>query len=618
MTFDRIPIGKIKYILAPADFLTAVISFYLAYYWRFDGAIPGMYYESFARLWLIYGFIKLAVFFMTGIYRRVWRYAVARDLIYLAGTVFGSILLLIAAGFYLQVSVPRSIFIFTCMLDIMVTGGIRVIPKLKKEKGKSFYNGGDLKRLLVIGAGDAGVLVVKELFRQENPTMVPVGFIDDDEDKKNLKILGLPVLGTREMLNSIVQEHSIQEVLIAMPSAPGHVIRDIYESCRKINVSVRTLPRMYDIINGQISVDLIREVKLEDLLGREPVQLDMKAITTSFNNKSILVTGAGGSIGSELCRQLCRCNPQVLYLLGHDENPIFEIELELKNHFPHLNIKPVIADIKDVTRVCQVFEDFRPQVVFHAAAHKHVPLMEENPGESFKNNVLGTKNVAEAADKYHAETFVLISTDKAVNPSSVMGATKRIAEIIIQQLDKISQTKYTAVRFGNVLGSRGSVIPIFQEQIKNGGPVTVTHPDMRRYFMTIPEAVQLVLQAASMSTGGEIFILDMGEPVKIVDMARELIRLSGFEPERDIAIEYTGVRPGEKMYEEILTSEEGTSATRHKRIYVAKNQDFDEAEIEHCIREFHQGKRYERESVFELLSLLEKCNLKTNHSSNAS
>lgn len=603
--------GKSKYLLMPVDFFIGIISFYLGFFWRFDGEIPVQFIQSFQKLWFMYVLIKITVFLVMGIYTRVWKYAGTRDLVTLINSLILTNLGLVTAGYFIQIIVPRSVFIFTLMMDIFISGGIRVLPKIIKEKGLRIYNSKELIRLLVVGAGDAGVLVVRELFRQQKPTMLPVGFVDDDENKQQLKILGLPVLGKRDKLQQIINEFAIQEVLIAIPSAPGQVIKETFTICRANSIPVRTLPRMHDIINGQISVDLIREVKLEDLLGREPVQLDMEQITDSLRKKRVLVTGAGGSIGSELCRQIARCNPSEIILLGHDENPIFEIEIELKYKYKSFNIIPTMADVKDYERVSGIFKEYKPQVVFHAAAYKHVPLMEYNPGESYKNNVIGTKNVAIAADKYGAEAFVLISTDKAVNPSSVMGATKRIAEIIIQGMNEISNTRYTIVRFGNVLGSRGSVIPIFQEQIRAGGPVMVTHPEMKRYFMTIPEAVQLVLQAASMSEGGELFVLDMGEPVKIVDMARELIRLSGFEPDKDIAIQFTGIRPGEKLYEELLTGEEGHSATKHSRIYISSKQDFNIKEVNYILGKLTDNYNITRETVFNTLHTLE--NKRSNH-----
>lgn len=589
-----------------ADLVLGVLAFYGAYFLRFEGNIPVQILSSFTSLWLCYIVVKVGVLRLGGLYNRIWKFAGARDLLFLVGALFITNLVMIAVSYFWRIAVPRSVFILTFLLDVFFSGGVRLIPKIYHERGARLFNISNGRRVLIIGAGDAGFLVVKEILRQENSKLVPVGFLDDNQQKQKMKILGLPVLGDHRDLPRVVKKYDIQEVVIAMPSASGQVIREIVESCRKVKVPVRTLPRMYDLINGEITVDLIREVKLEDLLGREPVQLDMKTIKASIRNKRVLVTGAGGSIGSELCRQICRFAPSELVLLGHDENPLFEIEMELKERFPEAKLKTVLADVKDGERIEGVFKKVKPHLVFHAAAHKHVPLMEDNPVEAFKNNVLGTKNVAAAADKVRVGTFVLISTDKAVNPSSVMGATKRIAEIMIQHYNEISDTKFVAVRFGNVLGSRGSVVPIFQEQIRKGGPVTVTDPEMRRFFMTIPEAAQLVLQAGGMARGGEIFILDMGEPVKIVDMARELIRLSGFEPDRDIAIEYTGIRPGEKLYEELLTEQEGVTATKHQRIFIAQKQEFNYEELEKLFASLTQQQYCkDRKGVFALLKKLE-------------
>lgn len=589
------------------DLLFGFIAFYGAYYLRFEGKIPALSYVGFSSLWLWYIVGKIGVFYFAGIYKRVWRFARVEDLLALVSSLLVTVLGLVSLSYFFSIAVPRSIFILTWLLDVFLSGGVRVVPKIYKERGLNFHYAPEARKVLVVGAGDAGVLVVKELLRRENPTQFPVGFLDDDPQKLKTKIMGLPVLGNRKDLVQVVKENEIAEVLIAMPTAAGQVIKDIAEDCRRVKVPVRTLPRIYDIINGEITVDLIREVKLEDLLGREAVHLDLEIIRGSIQEKKVLVTGAGGSIGSELCRQICRFHPVELVLLGHDENPLFEIKLELSEKFPTVTISTVIADIKDFPRMEAIFQEKRPEIVFHAAAHKHVPLMEENPGEAFKNNVLGTRNVAEVADRTGVENFVFISTDKAVNPTSVMGATKRIAEMVIQNFNEISTTKFVAVRFGNVLGSRGSVVPIFQEQIRKGGPVTVTHPEMRRFFMTIAEAAQLVLQAGGMAEGGEIFILDMGEPVKIVDLARDLIRLSGLEPEEDIKIEFTGIRPGEKLYEELLTEAEGVTATKHQRIFVAQKQDFNYEELEKLYQKIHKEEYCRnRESVFQLLKNLEE------------
>ncbi|MCA1012692.1 polysaccharide biosynthesis protein [Halobacillus halophilus] len=446
------------------------------------------------------------------------------------------------------------------------------VPAYKRYRWKR-------KNTLIIGAGSAGSIVANELRYSPDSTLHPVGYLDDQKSKISKKINGVKVLGSTKRLPYFIEKLEIDTVIIAIPSAPRHVITNIVKKCKEMNVTVKTVPKLVDIIEGKLSMKMIRDVKVEDLLGREPIKLDLQPITGYMRDKVILVTGAGGSIGSELCRQIMKFNPRHLLLLGRGENSVYTIENELKRLFPTQNVTSVIADVQDEISMQRVFSHYMPEVIFHAAAHKHVPLMEKQPEEAIKNNVFGTKVVAECAHRYGSERFILISTDKAVNPTSVMGATKRIAETLIQQYNAHSQTKYAAVRFGNVLGSRGSVVLLFKEQIASGGPVTVTHPEMIRYFMTIPEGVQLVIQAGSYATGGEIFLLDMGEQMKIVDLASDLIRLSGLEPGKDIKIEFTGIRPGEKLFEEMLLAEEGNGATKHELIYEAKLASFSEEEL---------------------------------------
>jgi len=418
-------------------------------------------------------------------------------------------------------------------------------------------------------------MVAKELANHPEIGKRAVGFIDDDPSKANSVLMGLPVLGTRDGIRRVIHDYGVNEVIVAMPSAPGGVIRATMDACKDLKVRIKTLPGVYELVDGKVSVKQLRDIQIEDLLGREPVDLDLDQIGAYLAGQTVLVTGAGGSIGSEICRQITRFKPKSIVLLGHGENSIFEIEQELDRRHPGQHTVAVIADVRDEHRIGRVFEQYKPDVVFHAAAHKHVPLMEANPEEALTNNVFGTRNVARAADKHGSKRFVMISTDKAVNPISVMGMSKRVAEMVVQAIGSTSRTKFMAVRFGNVLGSRGSVVPMFRKQIAEGGPVTVTHPDMTRYFMTIPEAVQLVIQAGAMGHGGEVFVLDMGEPIKITRLAEEIIRLSGMEPGKDMEIVYTGVRPGEKLFEEILTTEEVATTTRHKKIFVAKDAEPD-------------------------------------------
>jgi len=428
-----------------------------------------------------------------------------------------------------------------------------------------------LKRFLIVGAGDAGEALLREIMRMRFEQYDVVGFIDDDLAKQGFNIHGISVLGTVEQLAQICQKEKIDEIAIAMPSATHKELRRVVQICQGTKIRFRTVPSITDIASGRFKVSEIRDVDIDDLLGRDVVQLELDMIERFLKDKVILVTGAGGSIGSEMCRQVCNFGPKQLLLIEQAENPLFYIERELRDSFPDVATEALVCNITNRARVEQVFEKYRPEVVIHAAAHKHVPLMETNPGEAVKNNIVGTRNVADAADAYGAGDFVMISTDKAVNPTSIMGSSKRVAEMYIQDLNNTSKTHFVTVRFGNVLGSEGSVVPIFNKQIAAGGPVTITHPEMKRYFMTIPEASQLVLQAATMGQGGEIFVLDMGEPVRIVDLAKELITLSGFRPGEDIEMVFTGLRPGEKLFEELSIAGEDMLATRHPKIAAWKN-----------------------------------------------
>jgi FlaA1/EpsC-like NDP-sugar epimerase len=458
------------------------------------------------------------------------------------------------------------------VLSFLGLVGVRAFWRLRGEvqdKKKRAIEG-TRHRVLLIGAGEAGVLVAREIAKRPDLGLQPVGFIDDDPLKVGTSIGGLRVLGATSEVAEIAERKRAHRALITIANASGPTVRMISDRCRDAGLETKIIPGVYEIVGDKVNLSRIREVAIEDLLGREPVRLDEDAVGASIRSRVVLVTGAGGSIGSELCRVICRFGPQRLLLVERFENALFEIHRELSASFPHVPIEPRVADVCDAARMAQLFETSRPELVFHAAAHKHVPMMEWNPGEAVKNNVGGTRVVADLADRFNVERFVLISTDKAVNPSSVMGATKRVAEIYLQALSQRSNTRFVTVRFGNVLGSAGSVIPIFREQIAKGGPITVTHPEMTRYFMTIPEASQLVLQAAAMGTGGEIFILDMGEPVKIVDLARDLIRLSGLRPEDEIAINFVGVRPGEKLKEELSTDSEHADKTKHPKVFIGR------------------------------------------------
>jgi len=531
--------------------------------------------------------IKLIIFRWLGLYGRFWRYASVDELLLIAtattvSTVatatlwFGLILPLTETMGVLDLpGFPRSVPFIDGLLTLVVVGGprfaVRLVERTRQRRHRRPRQQGFQKQVLIMGAGDAGALIVKEMKSNPQLGLMPVGFVDDDESKRGVRIHGVPVLGSRERIPELVQKHQVDEVIIAMPTAPGRAIREVVDICHRAGVSARTMPGLYDILAGQVSVSQIRPVDIEDLLRREPVHTDVQAISSYLRAACVLVTGAGGSIGSEICRQVARYEPARLVLLGHGENSIFTIANELQWRWPRLPVYPAIADIRDPDRLRQVIGAHRPEIIFHAAAHKHVPLMEQNVAEAVSNNVLGTANLLRLAETYQVSRFVLISTDKAVNPASVMGATKRVAELLVQEAAQRSGRIYVAVRFGNVLGSRGSVVPIFQDQIARGGPVTVTHPEVRRYFMTIPEAVQLVIQAAALGQGGEVFLLDMGEPIRIVDLARDLIELSGLEVGRDVEIVYTGLRPGEKLFEELFVPGEEYAPTRHAQIFISHN-----------------------------------------------
>jgi len=572
-----VPHPKRTLFLMLLDAILVNLALFGSFYLRFEEGLPSEYVRTHVVAAWIATVVMLLAFHLFGLYKNIWRYASVNELLSIVYAVSVGAAVTVSLVFFIAPKrLPHSVSALFWLLTIVLVGGLRFSQRLRQENTIFPTRAKGQKKVLIIGAGDAGVLALRELKKWDFHEGVPVGFIDDSKDKINLHVQGFPVLGAREDIPRVVEQYNVDEIIIAIPSAGGDNIREIVEICKETKVaSLKILPGVHDILSGKITVSAIREVQVEDLLGRDPVSVDLEEVAGYLKNQVVFVTGAGGSIGAELCRQIARFSPAQLILAGHGENSIFDIEQELKDY-------PVITeifDIKDTVKTELVFQKYKPAVVFHAAAHKHVPLMEGNPEEALKNNVLGTYNLATAADKTGVKTFVLISTDKAVNPTSVMGASKRIAEMVIQDLDRKSATKFVAVRFGNVLGSRGSVIPIFKKQISVGGPVTVTDPNMTRYFMTIPEASQLVIQAGAMAHGGEIFILDMGKPVKILNLAKDLIRLSGFEPEKDIKIVFTGIRPGEKLYEELLTSEEGTTATKHKRIFVARPNHIDSAAL---------------------------------------
>lgn len=500
------------------------------------------------------------------LYNKAWQYASVHELVAIAKAITFSIIVTAIVQFIAFQDIYVRTLALTWMMHLLLIGGSRFSWRMFRDQ--YIRTKVEKKNTLIIGAGSAGTMVARQLLNNYDTELQPVAFIDDDPYKYKLQILSVPVVGNSTMIPEVVEQYDIKNIVIAIPSLSKKELKLIFDECSKTKAQTQIMPMLEDLMLGKVGVNQFRKVEVEDLLGREPVELDIEGISEYITGKTILVTGAGGSIGSEICRQISRFSPKKLILLGHGENSIYQIDMEMKKTTNGLiEIIPVIADVQDRGRMFDVLAEYRPDVVYHAAAHKHVPMMEYNPKEAVKNNVFGTKNTGEAAAAAGVKKFVLVSTDKAVNPTNIMGATKRVAEMIVQQLDRESDTSFVAVRFGNVLGSRGSVIPLFKKQIEAGGPVTVTHPDMTRYFMTIPEASRLVIQAGSLARGGEIFVLDMGEPVKIVDLAKNLIRLSGSE---EIDITFSGLRPGEKMFEELLNENEVHPEQIFPKIHIGK------------------------------------------------
>ncbi|WP_298820680.1 polysaccharide biosynthesis protein [Chloroflexus sp.] len=564
------------------DAVLLPLAAYLSFWVRLDAAPTGAALAGWGVLALITTPVHLIIFQRLGIYSRYWRHASIDELLLLIASISLAIIISIPVVFIVAnltplVLLPRSVPVIFFLLGLTVTIGPRLLSRwrwhrevlLRKRRGEL---NGKMQRVLIMGAGSAGTMIAREM--RDNPQlgMVAVGFLDDDPLKHGMHIYGVPVLGNRYDIPRLVREHRAHYVIIAMPSAAGKDIRSIVELCDCTGVKTKIMPGLYEMLDGKVSVNQLRNVQIEDLLRRPPVQTDIAAVHDLLAGKRVMVTGGGGSIGSELCRQILRAGPAELIILGHGENSVFSIEQELRRTAPtSIRISAVIADIRFAERVMHVFEQYQPEIIFHAAAHKHVPLMELHPVEAVTNNIIGTRNLLSAAIQFGVSHFVMISSDKAVNPTSVMGATKRVAEMLVHEAARQSGQSFVAVRFGNVLGSRGSVVLTFKQQIANGGPVTVTHPEMRRFFMTIPEAVQLTLQAAVIGKGGEVFVLDMGEPIRIVDLARDMIELSGLQVGRDIDIVFTGLRPGEKLYEELFVEGETYERTTHSKIFIARN-----------------------------------------------
>ncbi|MBS3918859.1 MAG: polysaccharide biosynthesis protein [Deltaproteobacteria bacterium] len=569
----RSPLKRTFFFLG-SDAILLALAFYLSFYIRFEGEIPEIHLMQFFVYLPAFAGLKIIAFYLFQIHRFTWSYVGLYELLKIfkiltiCSLILSSLILFLAyeesfKGF------PRSVFLIDYTLSLILVGGFMISKRVYLHGTKISLT--EQKRTLIIGAGNAGEQIVRDMKRTKDSPYLPVAFVDDDPSKEKVLIHGIKVMGDRKDIPEIIKNLEIEMAVIAMPSIPSKEIRDIVSYLHKAGVSeIRIIPGTKEIMSRNISILDIKKIDLKDLLSREPIQIEYSQVRKSLEGKRVLITGAGGSIGSELGRQIAQFKPSLLALLDFDETELFYITQELKEDHPGLEVLSVLGDILNGEKMAAVYREIAPQVVFHAAAYKHVPMIEDFPEEAIRINILGTKILAELSQKSGVEKFVFVSTDKAVNPTSVMGVSKRVAEMVIMDMNHREKTQFMAVRFGNVLGSRGSVIPIFQEQIRRGGPVTVTHPEMKRYFITIPEAVLLVLQAGSMGEGGEVFVLDMGEQVNIYDVACELIRLSGFEPEKDIPIVFTGIRPGEKLFEEVLNAEEGVEGTAHPKIFKAK------------------------------------------------
>ncbi len=600
--FLKIPANRIIALIL-LDVMNISIASFAPLYIRFEFRISDIFpqfMKSFEHLLIPNILLTLLFFAIWKLYKSVWRYASVNELI---NIIAANVCATAAQLIYIYASgnhMPRSYSFLYCFTLILLTGVIRFgyrILRILSNKRFSLAGRKIWSNAMVIGAGAAGDMLLKEIESSNYLQLTAKCIIDDQPGCHGKLLRGVPIVGGRDKILEAVRLYNIDEIIFAIPSADPQTKKEILEICKESSCKMRMLPGVYQLINGDVSVSKLKQVEIEDLLGREPVQINTEEVLNYVRGKTILVTGGGGSIGSELCRQIASHDPKQLVILDIYENNAYQIQQELIRKFPGLNLQVLIGSVRNTNRVNEVFESYRPDIVYHAAAHKHVPLMETSPNEAVKNNVMGTYRVAVAADRYGVERFVMISTDKAVNPTNVMGATKRICEMIIQMMNQRSKTNYVAVRFGNVLGSNGSVIPLFKQQIAEGGPVTVTDPEIIRYFMTIPEAVSLVLQAGAYAKGGEIFVLDMGEPVKILDLAINLIKLSGFRPGEDIEIRFTGLRPGEKMYEELLLREEGLKKTANKMIYIGKPIEFDTVVFEKQLEKLISDAREESAEI---------------------
>lgn len=594
------------FLLAIVDVLTIILNSYLSLIVRYElhySWIPKEYIESIQTYMIINVISTMLIFWLMKLYRSVWTYASIHELLLIVGASTLSTAFQALGMQFLVLDVPRSYYVFYLFLLVMTTTMSRFSYRALRAILQSINRPVDkIINTMIVGAGEAGSMIIREIKHTRQLNRRVVCIIDDNPFKKGKYLQGIPVVGNKDTIIDNVKKYKVDEIVLAIPSADAKTTKNILRICSETECKLKVLPGMYQFITEEVSVSKLREVSIEDLLGRDTVNIDLDSVVGYVRNKTVLVTGGGGSIGSELCRQIAKCDPKCLIIFDIYENNAYDIQQELKKNYPTLRLEALIGSVRNTKRIESVMELYRPNIVFHAAAHKHVPLMEDSPNEAIKNNVFGTYKTARAADKYGVEKFVLISTDKAVNPTNIMGASKRMCEMIVQMFSRHSSTEYVAVRFGNVLGSNGSVIPLFKKQMATGGPVTVTHPDIIRYFMTIPEAVSLVLQAGAYAKGGEIFVLDMGEPVKIADLAKNLIRLSGYTLGVDMEIKYTGLRPGEKLYEELLTKEEGLLKTDNDLIFIGKPLEFDEDTFLKNLTRLEEAIGEERFDVKEIVS----------------
>lgn len=602
VSFLKIPLNRILALLL-LDIMSILVASFTAIYLRFEfrfNEIPQNYLDRYEHIIPFTIAITLFFFFVWRLYKSVWRYASATEMVNIAFATSCSALVQYIFCIVSKQDMPRSYYVLYWFFLFGITCGIRFsyrILRIINSKRMNIGRNADTINVMVIGAGAAGNAILKEIESSQYINLRVKCIIDDHKGCHGKILRGIPIVGGREKITEAVAEYGIDEIIFAIPSADRMERKEILDICKETGCKLRALPGMYQLINGEVSVSKLKEVDIEDLLGREPIKINVDEVAGYVSNKVVMVTGGGGSIGSELCRQIAGHGPKQLIIVDIYENNAYEIQQELKITYPELDLIVLIASVRNTNRMNHIFETYRPQIVYHAAAHKHVPLMEDSPNEAVKNNVFGTYKTAMAADRYGVEKFVFISTDKAVNPTNIMGASKRVCEMIIQMMNRQSKTNFVAVRFGNVLGSNGSVIPLFKKQIAAGGPVTVMDPNIIRYFMTIPEAVSLVLQAGAYAKGGEIFVLDMGEPVKILDLAQNLIKLSGYKVGEDIEIKFTGLRPGEKMYEELLMNEEGLTKTDNGMIYIGKPIEFDEEKFREQLKQLEQDALSEIEDI---------------------